>query len=96
MIVTGSVILIGLIPKAGAVVAGIGHPVPGGAAPAMSATVAVVGIRTLSRAPERAAALIETAKVAGHRFADPVAGANPIAGARTRSFGRGSPGTGQR
>jgi OHCU decarboxylase len=42
-------ILIGLIPKAGAVVAGIPHPVLGGAALAMFATVAVVGIQTLSR-----------------------------------------------
>jgi OHCU decarboxylase len=42
-------ILVGLIPKAGAVVAGIPHPVLGGAALAMFATVAVVGIQTLSR-----------------------------------------------
>ena len=42
-------ILIGLIPKAGAIVAGIPHPVLGGAALAMFATVAVVGIQTLSR-----------------------------------------------
>ncbi|HWL97429.1 MAG TPA: 2-oxo-4-hydroxy-4-carboxy-5-ureidoimidazoline decarboxylase [Nocardioidaceae bacterium] len=42
-------ILIGLVPKAGAVVAGIPHPVLGGAALAMFATVAVVGIQTLSR-----------------------------------------------
>ncbi len=42
-------IVIGLIPKAGAVVAGIPHPVLGGAALAMFATVAVVGIQTLSR-----------------------------------------------
>src|SRR6185503_5165091 len=42
-------ILIGLIPKAGAVVAGIPPPVLGGAALAMFATVAVVGIQTLSR-----------------------------------------------
>jgi uric acid transporter len=41
--------LIGLVPKAGAVVAGIPHPVLGGAALAMFATVAVVGIQTLSR-----------------------------------------------
>jgi OHCU decarboxylase len=45
----GIMILIGLIPKAGAVVAGIPHPVLGGAALAMFATVAVVGIQTLSR-----------------------------------------------
>jgi OHCU decarboxylase len=42
-------ILVGLVPKAGAVVAGIPHPVLGGAALAMFATVAVVGIQTLSR-----------------------------------------------
>jgi OHCU decarboxylase len=42
-------IVIGLIPKAGALVAGIPHPVLGGAALAMFATVAVVGIQTLSR-----------------------------------------------
>src|SRR4051812_44485685 len=45
----GFMILIGLVPKAGAVVAGIPHPVLGGAALAMFATVAVVGIQTLSR-----------------------------------------------
>ncbi|WP_448613271.1 2-oxo-4-hydroxy-4-carboxy-5-ureidoimidazoline decarboxylase [Modestobacter sp. URMC 112] len=45
----GLMILIGLVPKAGAVVAGIPHPVLGGAALAMFATVAVVGIQTLSR-----------------------------------------------
>ncbi len=42
-------ILLGLVPKAGAVVAGIPHPVLGGAALAMFATVAVVGIQTLAR-----------------------------------------------
>ncbi len=42
-------VVIGLIPKAGAVVASIPHPVLGGAALAMFATVAVVGIQTLSR-----------------------------------------------
>lgn len=42
-------ILLGLVPKAGAIVAGIPHPVLGGAALAMFATVAVVGIQTLSR-----------------------------------------------
>jgi len=42
-------IIIGLLPKAGAIVAGIPHPVLGGAALAMFATVAVVGIQTLSR-----------------------------------------------
>jgi OHCU decarboxylase len=42
-------ILLGLLPKAAAVVAGIPLPVLGGAALAMFATVAVVGIQTLSR-----------------------------------------------
>ncbi len=42
-------ILLGVLPKAGALVAGIPHPVLGGAALAMFATVAVVGIQTLSR-----------------------------------------------
>jgi len=42
-------ILIGMIPKAGAVVASIPHPVLGGAALAMFATVAVVGFQTLAR-----------------------------------------------
>jgi uric acid transporter len=42
-------ILIGLIPKAGAIVAGIPHPVLGCATLAMFATVAVVGFQTLSR-----------------------------------------------
>ncbi|MFP5347696.1 MAG: 2-oxo-4-hydroxy-4-carboxy-5-ureidoimidazoline decarboxylase, partial [Actinomycetes bacterium] len=42
-------IIVGLIPKAGAIVAGIPHNVLGGAALAMFATVAVVGIQTLSR-----------------------------------------------
>ncbi|MDQ4119730.1 MAG: purine/pyrimidine permease [Actinomycetota bacterium] len=42
-------ILIGLVPKAGALVAAVPHPVLGGAALAMFATVAVVGIQTLSR-----------------------------------------------
>lgn len=42
-------IVIGLIPKAGALVAGIPYPVLGGAALAMFATVAVVGFQTLSR-----------------------------------------------
>jgi uric acid transporter len=42
-------ILIGLVPKAGAIVAGIPSPVLGGAALAMFATVAVVGVQTLSR-----------------------------------------------
>ncbi|ANY08956.1 solute carrier family 23 protein [Pseudonocardia sp. HH130630-07] len=42
-------ILIGLVPKAGALVAAVPHPVLGGAALAMFATVAVVGIQTLSK-----------------------------------------------
>src|SRR3954452_20221844 len=42
-------IILGLLPKAAAVVAGIPHPVLGGAALAMFATVAVVGFQTLSR-----------------------------------------------
>jgi len=41
-----------------------------------------------SPAQEHAAALIEIAKVANHRFSDLVATANPIATARTRAFGR--------
>jgi OHCU decarboxylase len=42
-------IILGLLPKAAAIVAGIPHPVLGGAAIAMFATVAVVGFQTLSR-----------------------------------------------
>jgi OHCU decarboxylase len=42
-------IVLGLLPKIAAVVAGIPSPVLGGAALAMFATVAVVGIQTLSR-----------------------------------------------
>ncbi len=45
----GIMIVIGLIPKAGAVAASIPHPVLGGAAIAMFATVAVVGIQMLGR-----------------------------------------------
>jgi OHCU decarboxylase len=45
----GFMIVLGLLPKAGAVVAAVPHPVLGGAALAMFATVAVVGIQTLSR-----------------------------------------------
>src|SRR3954451_18760270 len=45
----GFMILIGLVPKAGAIVAGIPAPVLGGAALAMFATVAVVGIQTLGK-----------------------------------------------
>lgn len=45
----GIMILLGLVPKAGAIVAGIPHPVLGGAALAMFATVAVVGIQTLTK-----------------------------------------------
>ena len=42
-------VLLGLLPKAGAIVAGIPHPVLGGAALAMFATVAVVGFQTLTK-----------------------------------------------
>src|SRR3954447_9164897 len=42
-------ILVGLVPKAGALVASVPPPVLGGAALAMFATVAVVGIQTLAR-----------------------------------------------
>ncbi|MGB3829307.1 MAG: 2-oxo-4-hydroxy-4-carboxy-5-ureidoimidazoline decarboxylase [Ornithinimicrobium sp.] len=42
-------IVLGSLPKAAAVVAGIPHPVLGGAALVMFATVAVVGIQTLSK-----------------------------------------------
>ena len=42
-------IVLGLIPKVGAIVASVPRPVLGGAALAMFATVAVVGIQTLSR-----------------------------------------------
>ncbi|MEV6286151.1 2-oxo-4-hydroxy-4-carboxy-5-ureidoimidazoline decarboxylase [Kribbella sp. NPDC051770] len=42
-------IILGLLPKAGAIVAGIPHPVLGGAALAMFATVAVVGFQTLTK-----------------------------------------------
>ncbi|TDU83653.1 OHCU decarboxylase [Kribbella voronezhensis] len=45
----GIMILLGLVPKAGAVVAGVPHPVLGGAALAMFATVAVVGFQTLAK-----------------------------------------------
>jgi OHCU decarboxylase len=45
----GFMILIGLLPKAGAIVAGVPHPVLGGAALAMFATVAVVGFQTLAK-----------------------------------------------
>src|SRR3954462_3491689 len=45
----GFMIIMGLLPKAGAIVAGIPNPVLGGAALAMFATVAVVGIQTLGR-----------------------------------------------
>jgi len=40
-----------------------------------------------SRTQEHAAALIEIAKLAGHRFDDLVAGANPIHSARTQRYG---------
>jgi len=42
-------IILGSLPKAAAIVAGIPHPVLGGAALAMFAAVAVVGIQTLSK-----------------------------------------------
>jgi len=42
-------IVLGSLPKAAAIVAGIPHPVLGGAALAMFAAVAVVGIQTLAR-----------------------------------------------
>lgn len=42
-------ILLGSLPKAAAIVAGIPHPVLGGAALAMFAAVAVVGIQTLAK-----------------------------------------------
>lgn len=45
----GFMIVVGLIPKAGAVAASIPHSVLGGAAIAMFATVAVVGIQMLGR-----------------------------------------------
>ena len=40
-------IILGSLPKAAAIVAGIPHPVLGGAALAMFAAVAVVGVQTL-------------------------------------------------
>jgi 2-oxo-4-hydroxy-4-carboxy--5-ureidoimidazoline (OHCU) decarboxylase len=40
-----------------------------------------------SRTQEHAAALIEIAKIAGHRFDDLVADANPIHSARTQRYG---------
>lgn len=46
-------ILLGLIPKAGAVVAAVPHPVLGGAAVAMFGMVATVGIQILSKADLR-------------------------------------------
>ncbi|MEF2977591.1 solute carrier family 23 protein [Subtercola sp. YIM 133946] len=42
-------IVLGLIPKAGAIVSGIPHPVLGGAALALFAAVAVAGIQTLQK-----------------------------------------------
>ncbi|MEJ8857424.1 solute carrier family 23 protein [Variovorax robiniae] len=42
-------IILGSLPKAAAIVAGIPHPVLGGAALAMFAAVAVVGVQTLSK-----------------------------------------------
>ena len=51
MVATAGVIMIiiGVIPKAGAIAASIPHSVLGGAALAMFATVAVVGIQVLSK-----------------------------------------------
>ncbi len=51
VVVSAGVIMIvlGSLPKAAAIVAGIPHPVLGGAALVMFATVAVVGIQTLSK-----------------------------------------------
>ena len=46
-------IVLGVLPKAGAVVAAIPQPVIGGASLAMFASVAVVGIQTLSKADMR-------------------------------------------
>jgi OHCU decarboxylase len=48
------------------------------------------GWRRLGNSPaqEHAAALIEIAKIANHRFSDQVADANPIASARAQAFGR--------
>ncbi|OKL49989.1 solute carrier family 23 protein [Boudabousia marimammalium] len=45
----GIMIVLGLLPKAGAIVASIPHAVLGGASIAMFANVAIVGIQTLSR-----------------------------------------------
>src|SRR5204863_8198311 len=45
----GVMIILGVLPKIAAIVASIPAPVLGGAALAMFATVAVVGIQTLSR-----------------------------------------------
>ena len=62
-------IVLGLLPKAGAIVAGIPHPVLGGAALAMFATVAVVGIQTLSRVDfndHRNVVIVGTSVGAGH------------------------------
>lgn len=41
----------------------------------------------MSQAQEHTAALIEIAKIAGHRFGDLVADANPIRSARTQRYG---------
>jgi hypothetical protein len=51
VVATAGVIMIvlGSLPKAAAIVAGIPHPVLGGAALAMFAAVAVVGIQTLAK-----------------------------------------------
>ena len=62
-------IILGLLPKAAAIVAGIPHPVLGGAALAMFATVAVVGIQTLSRVDfhdHRNVVIVATSRGPGH------------------------------
>lgn len=59
----GIMILLGLLPKAGAVVASIPAPVLGGASLAMFASVAVVGIQTLQKVDlhdNRNAAIVST------------------------------------
>jgi uric acid transporter len=56
------------------------------------ATILRDGWQRLENSPaqEHAAALIEIAKVAGHRFGDLVAEANPIHSARAGAFGQGN------
>ncbi|MDO4762700.1 MAG: solute carrier family 23 protein [Corynebacterium sp.] len=60
----GFMIVLGLLPKAGAVVASIPHPVLGGASLAMFATVAWVGLQTIAKADlndNRNAVIVTTA-----------------------------------